>query len=246
MPTFGCRADMLPTCPQHCQPSSQACCIINAIPCLITIKSLQLNLNTKIVRCCCRWCHTSLCHLLFCRTSSSISLPQFLLGGGWIACLPFTLVCTGWLSHRILWLHLYLFLLSLRRAASFLCPPAVKPLPVVASRRHRLLRCHCLLSGDASPLICLSFPGGCRNPSRRAAATTSCPLNKPASFEDTVPSCLPLVCQLVVTLTPPPLLLLMGRLNLLQRNLCLLMPRCLLSTGASPPVCLLFADWLLC
>jgi hypothetical protein len=57
---------------------------------------------------------------------------------------------------------------------------------------------------------------------------------------------LPLVCRLVVTLTPLPLLLLTCRLHLWARNLCLLTPLCLLSTGASPPVCLLFANWLLC
>ena len=55
---------------------------------------------------------------------------------------------------------------------------------------------------------------------------------------------MPLVCQLVVTLTPPPLVLLTRPPRLLTRNLCLLMPRRLLSTGASPPFCIGFADWL--
>ena len=52
---------------------------------------------------------------------------------------------------------------------------------------------------------------------------------------------MPLVCQLVVTLTPPPLVLLTRPPRLLTCNLYLLTSRCFLSTGASPPICLLFA-----
>ena len=37
---------------------------------------LQLNLNTKILRCCCRGRRPSLGHLPFCRSSSLISSPQ--------------------------------------------------------------------------------------------------------------------------------------------------------------------------
>jgi hypothetical protein len=102
----------------------------------------------------------------------------------------------------------------------------------------------CLL---APPLPFASrSPAGCRDASRSTAAAASCPLDEPASFRGTIPSCLPLVCQLVVTLMPPPLVLLTRPLRLLMRNLCLLTPRRLFSTGASPPVCLLFADWFSC
>ena len=45
-------------------------------------------------------------------------------------------------------------------------------------------------------------------------------------------------------LTHPPLVLLTRRLRLSTRNLCILTSRRLLSTGASPPFCIGFADWL--
>ena len=155
-------------------------------------------------------------------------------------------VCTGWLSRCILLLHLYLFLSSLRRAASFSCPPAVKPLPLVVLRRRRLLRRKCLLSAGASPPLCLLFPSWLprRLSSHRYRRLLSSQQTRllsrcrPLLFA----ACWPTGC----TLTPPPLVLLMRRLCLLTRNLCLLTPRRLLSTGASPPVCLLFANWLLC
>ena len=49
---------------------------------------------------------------------------------------------------------------------------------------------------------------------------------------------------MIVMLTPPPLVLLTRRLRLSTRNLCILTSRRLLSTGASPPFCIGFADWL--
>ena len=58
-------------------------------------------------------------------------------------------------------------------------------------------------------------------------------------FTDTSPH-----AWLVVILTPPPLVLLTRRLRLSTRNLCILTSRRLLSTGASPPFCIVFADWL--
>ncbi len=169
-----------------------------------------------------------------------------MLGGGGILRLPFTFSLHCWLSRRILWLHLYLYLSPLRCASCFSCPPAAKHLPLVVSRCRRLSRCHRLLSAGTPPPFASFSLAGCRDASRHVAAAASCPLKKPASFRDTVPSCLPLVCRLVVTLTPPPLLLLTCCLRLWARNLCLLTPLCLLSTGASPPVCPLFANWLLC
>ena len=121
---------------------------------------LQLNLNTKIVRCCCR----HLRHSIF---VPSPVLPHFLLdiittvfclavAGSSASRLPS--VCTGWLSRRILWLHLYLYLSPLRRASCFSCPPAAKHLPLVVSRCRRLSRCHRLLSAGPPP-VCLLFPG---------------------------------------------------------------------------------------
>ena len=116
---------------------------------------LQLNLNTKIVRCCCR----HLRHSIF---VPSPVLPHFLLdiittvfclavAGSSTSRLPS--VCTGWLSRRILWLHLYLYLSPLRRASCFSCPPAAKHLPLVVSRCRRLSRCHRLLSAGTPPRL---------------------------------------------------------------------------------------------
>ena len=188
----------------------------------------------------------SSCHLLFCRTSSLISSPQFFawrwrdppppvylqfaLAGCRVASCGSTSTSTSRLydalpASRVL-LQQNICLSSYRGAAGFR--------DAIAS---------CLL---APPPFASCSLAGCRDASRHVAAAASCPLKKTASFRDTVPSCLPLVCRLVVTLTPLPLLLLTCRLRLWARNLCLLTPLCLLSTGASPPVCLLFANWLLC
>ena len=69
------------------------------------------------------------------------------------------LLCPGWLSRRILSLHLRLCLSFLRRTASFFCPLAVQPLPLIVSRRRWLSRLCCLLSAGAILPICLSHPG---------------------------------------------------------------------------------------
>jgi len=206
---------------------------------------LQLNLNTKIVCCCRRRCCPSSCHLPFCRTSSSISLPKF-FAWRWRDCPPPIHLQFALAGCCVLWLHLHLFLSSLQRASSFSCPPAAN-LCLLSYRGTPGFRdaiASCLLA-PPPPFASCSL-AGCCNASRRAAAIASCPFNKPASFCDAFISCLPLVCRLVVMLMPPPLLLLTRRLRLLTCNLCLLTPLCLLSTGASPPVCLLFADCMLC
>jgi len=131
------------------------------------------------------------------------------------------LVCTGRLTRHISSLHLYLCLSSLQSTASFSCSFAVQPLPLVILRHHQLSRCNCLLSAGASPPICLFVP---RLVVPKPLVTPPLPLvlsKKPSTSEALLPlvcwrlpSWLPLVCQLVVTLTPPPLVLLMCRLCL--------------------------------
>jgi hypothetical protein len=94
------------------------------------------------------------------------------------------LLCPGWLSRRILSLHLRLCLSFLRRTASFFCPLAVQPLPLIVSRRRWLSRRCRLLSAGATPPICLSYLGWL---SRRIPLGL---LPNPPAFE----APLPLVC----------------------------------------------------
>ena len=198
------------------------------------------------VRCCRRRRCPSSCPL------PSVALPprdhrhSFLLGGGRIVRLPFTFC--------LLWLFV---------ASHLVAPPP--PLPLVFTTRCFLpvssrsansasRRLEAPPAFDtSSPLVCWRLPS-CLPLVPRLVVTT--PLVAPPPplvlsthrrllrrrcllFTDTSPH-----VWLVVILTPPPLVLLTRRLRLSTRNLCILTSRRLLSTGASPPFCIVFADWL--
>ena len=126
----------------------------------------------------------SSCPLLFCRTSSSRSSPQFLLGGGGIVRFPFT--------FTLPWLVV---------ASHLVAPPP--PLPLVFTTHCVLLlsscsatsASHCLEAPLAfetmSPLVCWCHPSNLPLIPRLVVAThPSWPLAKPAGFRGAAASCL--------------------------------------------------------
>jgi hypothetical protein len=132
--------------------------------------------------------------------------------------------------------------LSLRCTASFSCPLAMQPPPLIILRCRRLSRCHHLLStgasGWSSQLLSLRH---CRFLSSQLS-TTSCLWMPPLSMASCLPGdfCIPPV----VALLPPPLVLSTRRLHLALSRLCIAPPCRLLSAGTSPLVCLSFACWI--
>ncbi len=135
-------------------------------------------------------------------------LPTVNLG----VCLQFTsLVCPGWLLRHLLSCRIHLPLSSLWHSASFSCPLAAQPPPLIISRCRRLSRhCRLLSAGASSWLSWRLLPCRCRFLSSRHS-TTSCLQTPPLPLA----SCLPAGCCITPVVTPPlPLVLSTPRLRL--------------------------------